>query len=142
MQSSKIRPIHQSGKSGFVLGVIWSSYGNRIVSISTSEDTTSAVTAQTYRKRVTAIEDIISPLTPGYDHPGEGDYYRRMNEHYERMAFRYRKAAVRPWVALPEELETWPILFGGEDARTVVASTAPTTRGHRGAGRIICWPRR
>jgi hypothetical protein len=41
----------------------------------------------------------------GYDHPGEGDYYRRINQHYERMAFRYRKAAFRPWVALPEEPE-------------------------------------
>jgi hypothetical protein len=28
--------------------------------------------------------------------------------------------------------------LGSKDARAVVASTAPTTRVHRGAGRIIC----
>ena len=33
---------------------------------------------------------------------------------------------------------TWPIRLGSKDARAVVVSTAPTTRVHRGAGRIIC----
>ena len=31
-----------------------------------------------------------------------------------------------------------PIRLGSKDARPVVASTSPTTRVHRGAGRIIC----
>jgi len=31
---------------------------------------------------------------------------------------------------------TSPILLGSKDARAVVASTPPTTRGHRGAGLI------
>jgi len=35
---------------------------------------------------------------------------------------------------------TWLIRLGSKDARAVVASTAPTTRVHRGAGLII-YPR-
>lgn len=40
---------------------------------------------------------------PGYDHPGEGPFYRRMAQFYEARARQYREAAYRPWVAVPDD---------------------------------------
>ena len=48
--------------------------------------------------------------------------------------------AACPWqeFAILAQSRTWPIRLGSKDARAAVASTAPTTRVHRAAGRIIC----
>jgi len=51
--------------------------------------------------------------------PGELDLFRRLERHYASMARRYRAAAYRPWVAVPDE----PATVGGW------VNTAPRWRG-------------
>ena len=40
---------------------------------------------------------------PGYDHPGEGAYYGRTSQEYLARAREYRRAAYRPWLAVPDD---------------------------------------